>query len=253
LIAGFVVAGPGNKRVMLRASGPTLAAPPFNLPGTLADPILSVYNSAGTLIYTNDDWTSANDVPGLATAGPRLGAFPFLANSADAAGILNLAPGGYTAVVTGKAGATGIALIEVYEDDNLSSRLSNLSTRAYVGTDSFVAIPGIVTRGGANAKKVLVRAVGPGLTSFGVANVLANPTVALIDSAGNTVATNDDWETNPNLADLLTATASVTFPLAPGSKDAALLVTVPTGGYTLQVSGVANTTGNVLVEVYELP
>ncbi len=253
LIAGFVVAGPGNKRVMLRASGPTLAAPPFNLPGTLADPVLTVYNSAGAAIYTNDDWSSANDVPGIASAGTRLGAFTFVGGSADAAGILNLAPGAYTAVVTGKNGATGIALVEVYEDDNLSARLVNLSTRAYVGTDSSVAIPGIVVRGAGAPKKLLIRAVGPGLTPFGVSAVLADPTIKITDSAGATVATNDNWEAAANLADLNAATARVTFPLTAGSKDAAVLVSVPTGGYTVQVSGVANTTGNVLVEVYEIP
>jgi uncharacterized delta-60 repeat protein len=253
LIAGFVVAGPGSKRVMLRASGPSLAALPFNLTGTLADPVLSVYNSAGTLIYTNDDWGSANDVPGIASAGTRLGAFTLQGNSADAAGILNLSPGSYTAVVTGKAGATGIALVEVYEDDNLSSRLINLSTRAYVGTDSSVAIPGIVVRGAGAPKKLLIRAVGPGLTPFGVSAVLADPTIKITDSTGATIATNDDWETAANLADLNAATARVTFPLAPGSKDSAVLVSVPPGGYTVQVGGVANTTGNVLVEVYEIP
>lgn len=252
LIAGFVVAGPGTKRVMIRAVGPTLGSA-FNLPGFLADPVLSVYNSAGTLVYANDDWAAANDVPGLASAGTRLGAFTLGGSSADAGGILTLSPGSYTAVVTGKNNATGLALVEVYEDDNISSRLINLSSRAFVGTGGSVAIPGIVVRGGTTPKKLLVRAVGPGLTAFGVSTVLTNPTLTITNSAGVNVATNDDWETNPNAADLLAATNKVTFPLATGSKDAALLVTLPPGGYTVQVSGVADATGNALVEVYELP
>ena len=252
LIAGFVVAGPGTKRVMVRAVGPTLGSA-FNLPGFLADPVLSVYNSSGTLVYSNDDWTSANDVSGLASAGARLGAFTLGAASADAGGILTLSPGSYTAVVTGKNNATGLALVEVYEDDNISSRLINLSSRAFVGTGGSVAIPGIVVRGGSVPKKLLIRAVGPGLTAFGVSSVLVNPTVTITNSAGVNVATNDDWETNANVADLLAATNKVTFPLANGSKDAALLVTLPPGGYTVQVSGVADATGNALVEVYEVP
>ena len=252
LIAGFVVAGPGTKRVMVRAVGPTLGSA-FNLPGFLPDPVLSVYNSAGTLVYANDDWTSANDVSGLASAGTRLGAFTLAAASADSGGILTLSPGSYTAVVTGKNNATGLALVEVYEDDIFSSRLVNLSSRAFVGTGGSVAIPGIVIRGGTVAKKLLVRAVGPGLTAFGVSGVLANPSLTITDSGGFTLATNDDWETNANAADLLAATNKVTFPLATGSKDAALLVTLPPGGYTVQVSGVADASGNALVEVYELP
>ena len=252
LIAGFVVAGPGNKRVMIRAVGPTLSDA-FGLAGTLADPVLAVYNSAGALVYTNDDWATTNDIPGIASAGVRLGAFTLTGNSADAACILTLQPGGYTAVVTGKNGATGIALVEVYEDDNNSARLTNLSSRAYVGTGGSVAIPGIVVRGGSAAKKLLVRAVGPGLTAFGVPSVLADPILTITDSTGTVVATNDNWQTAANLADLTAATARVTFPLAAGSKDAALFVTLPPGGYTVQVSGVANATGNALVEVYELP
>jgi uncharacterized delta-60 repeat protein len=252
LIAGFVVAGPGAKRVMVRAVGPTLGSS-FNLPGFLPDPVLSVYNAAGTLVYANDDWSSANDVPGLASAGTRLGAFTLGAASADAGGILTLSPGSYTAVVTGKNNATGLALVEVYEDDNVSSRLVNLSSRAFVGTGGSVAIPGIVVRGGTTPKKLLVRAVGPGLTAFGVSSVLTNPIVTITNSAGVDVATNDDWETNANVADLRAATNKVTFPLAIGSKDAALLVTLPPGGYTVQVSGVADATGNALVEVYEVP
>lgn len=252
LIAGFVVAGPGSKRVMLRAVGPTLGSA-FGVPGVLADPVLSVYNAAGTLIYTNDDWPTSNDMPGIASAGVRLGAFTLDGNSADAAGILTLAPGSYTAVVSSKNNATGVAMIEIYEDDNLSSRLINLSSRAYVGTGANVAIPGIVVRGGSATKKLLIRAVGPGLTPFGVPAVLADPAITLTDSNGATVATNDNWETATNLADLTAATSRVTFPLAAGSKDSALLVSVPSGGYTVQVTGVAGATGGVMVEVYELP
>jgi len=221
--------------------------------GTLADPVLTVYNAAGTVLYTNDDWGTANDIPGIASAPVRLGAFPFPTGFADSGGILTLAPGPYTAVVTGKNNATGVALVEVYEDDNNSARLTNLSSRAFVGTEAALAIPGIVTRGGPNAKRLLVRAVGPGLAAFNVPALLADPVIAIVNSAGATVATNNDWETNANLAALIVATNTVTFPLAAGSKDAALLVALPADSYTIQVTGAAGTTGNALIEVYELP
>jgi uncharacterized delta-60 repeat protein len=260
LIVGFITAGPGNKRVMLRAVGPTIASAPFNVPGTLADPLLRVFNAAGALIYTNDDWGQANDVPGIGTADTRLGAFQLLGGSADAAGILTLAPGAYTAVISGKVvngtETTGVALAEIYEDDTTAGRLVNLSSRGVVSPGTSVMIPAFVTGNLANpatTKRLLIRGVGPALTAFGVPNALANPTLSVVDSAGRTVATNDDWETNSNLAELRTVTATLAFPLAPGSKDSALLLTLPPGAYSCVVSGVNNTSGTALVEVYEVP
>ncbi len=258
LIVGFVIQGPGTKRVMLRAVGPNLGQ--FGITDFLADPMLRVYNGAGSQIYSNDDWGSSNDVPGVATGNARVGAFPLPAGSLDAAGILTLAPGSYTAVISGKTNGTtettGIALAEIYEDDTASSaRLINLSSRGVVSPGASVMIPAFVTSttGTQTPKKFLIRGVGPGLSQFGVANVLANPTLTITNSAGVNVATNDDWETNANVAELRTVTGQLAFPLAPGSKDAALLVSLPPGGYTIQVSGVNNTTGTALVEIYEAP
>lgn len=257
LIVGFVTAGPGNKRLLLRAVGPTLAA--FGVTGTLADPVMRIYNSAGALVYTNDDWAQANDVPGIGTANERLGAFQLTGGSADAAGILTFAPGAYSAVITGKTvngvDTTGVALAEIYEYDTTSGRLVNLSSRGFVSPGASVMIPAFVTNAPANStpKKLLVRGIGPTLTSFGVTGALANPTLSIVDSSGKTVATNDDWESSPNLAELRTATTQLAFPLSPGSKDAALLVALPPGAYTCLVSGANNTSGTALVEVYEIP
>ena len=259
LIVGFITAGPGNKRVMLRAVGPTIAAAPFNVPGTLADPILRVFNAAGAVIYSNDDWGQANDVPGIATANTRLGAFALTAGSADAAGILTLAPGAYTAVITGKAvngtETTGVALAEIYEDDATAGRLVNLSSRGFVSPGASVMIPAFVTGNLATPtpKRLLIRGVGPPLTGFGVPDALANPTLSVVDSAGRTVATNDDWETNTNLAELRAVTTQLAFPLAAGSRDSALLLSLPSGAFTCIVSGANNTSGTALVEVYEVP
>lgn len=260
LIVGFITAGPGNKRVMLRAVGPTLGGAPFNVPGVLADPVMRVFNAAGAVIYTNDDWGQANDVSGIATADTRLGAFQLTGGSADAAGILTLAPGAYTAVISGKAvngvETTGVALAEIYEDDATAGRLVNLSSRGFVSPGASVMIPAFVTGNLANpatTKRLLIRGVGPALTAFGVTGALANPTLSVVDRAGSIIATNDDWETNSNLAELRAATAQLAFPLAPGSRDSALLLSLPSGAYTCVVSGVNNTSGTALVEVYEVP
>ena len=113
-------------------------------------------------------------------------------------------------------------------------------------------IPAFVTSTHGATKKFLIRGLGPALTQFGVTAALADPILSVVNSAGLTVATNDNWETNANLAELTAITAQMAFPLAPGSKDASLLVTLPPGGYTCIVSGVANTTGTALVEVYEV-
>jgi len=133
-----------------------------------------------------------------------------------------------------------------------TSRLTNLSTRAFVGTDGDLLIPGIVINGPA-PQTILVRAIGPTLASFGVTGALANPRVSLLQDQ-RILATNDDWETNPDVAAVLVATAAVgAFALPPRSRDAALLITLRPGAYTAQVSGVGGSTGLALVEVYALP
>ncbi len=132
------------------------------------------------------------------------------------------------------------------------SSLINLSTRAFVGTGADLLIPGFVINGVA-PKTILVRAVGPTLAALGVTGVLADPRVSILQGS-TTLATNDDWEANPDLAAVVAATSQVgAFALQARSKDAALIVTLRPGAYTAQVSGAANTTGVALVEVYEVP
>jgi len=110
MITGFVVQAGGSKQVLVRAVGPTLAMAPFNLGGTLPDPTLSVYNSSGVLVASNDNWSGTN-----AAAMAGVGAFALPANSKDAALVATLAPGNYTAQVSGVGATTGVALVEVYE------------------------------------------------------------------------------------------------------------------------------------------
>ena len=134
------------------------------------------------------------------------------------------------------------------------SGLVNLSARASVGTDANVVIPGITVRG-TKPKTLLIRAAGPALAAFGVGGTLANPSLGVFDSRGDRVLANDNWSDVPNLRDLRAATAAQgAFALPEGGRDAAMLVTLPPGGYTVQVAGAgtgAAAQGVAIVEVYE--
>ncbi len=251
LTPGFVLAGTGTKRLLVRAVGPSLAR--FALAGALTDPRLELLPlGATTTLASNDDWASSTT---LTTTTTGVGAFVLDPASKDSALLTDVASAGsgYTARITAPAGTSGLALAEVYDTDGLNApaRLINVSTRGFVGTGSNALVPGFVI-GGAGPKQLLIRAVGPGLAPFGVTDLLLDPQLAVIPlGKTTTVAANDNWG---GTAELIAAFASVgAFGLPSGSGDAAVLVRLPPGGYTVTVSGVANTTGNVLVEIYDVP
>ena len=252
VIPGITVRGTKPKTLLIRAVGPALAAAPFNLPGTLANPVVSVFSAAGEKILVNDNWGEVPDLSALRSATASQGAFPLPEGSRDAALLATLPPGGYTVQVTGSgsgAAAQGVAIIEVYEVDASPSALVNLSCRANIGTGGDILIAGF-NISGPTPKRVLIRGVGPTLGSLGVTGTLADPKLEVIRQGSATpLASSDDWD--PALASAFSSVGA--FALAPGSKDAALVVTVPPGSYTAQVSGVGNTTGVAIVEVYELP
>lgn len=248
LIAGFVIRGAATKNVVVRGLGPALAS--FGVPGTLLNPVLTLNDGAGRVVATNDNWSTTATPPALFAS---LGAFALANGSADAALQTSLSAGSYTATVSDSANRTGTALVEIYEADSNSTRLVNLSTRAFVDLGSGIGIAGIVVRG-QQPGRYLIRGVGPALTTFGVGGALADPVLVLTTSLGVTVASNDNWSTNTNAGELANAAAAVgAFPLPANSRDAALLVTLAPGSYTALVSGAANTTGVALVEVYEVP
>ncbi len=156
--------------------------------------------------------------------------------------------------MTAPGGGVGVGLFELYDevagaggDAAGALRLVNLSARAEVGTGEQALIAGFTIRGNL-PRRILVRAVGPGLGAFGVAGVLADPKLELMRD-GASVAANDNWD----VALAPTAAGVGAFALANGSRDAALLVTLLPGGYTAQVSGVNQATGVALVEIYEVP
>lgn len=245
MIAGFVVGGDAPKDVLIRAVGPGLAD--MGVSGVLSLPHVQVFDAQGESIQAHSRWNSAL-VPSFA----QVGAFPLAAGSNDAALRVQLPPGSYTAQVSGLSGGAGVALVEIYEMDG-TSRLLNVSTRARVGTDSGILISGLVIGPGSGTRRVLVRAAGPALQEFGVSSALADPALAVLDADGVTLLTNDNWSDTSAVDAIAEATRTVgAFAFHAGSKDAATLAELAPGSYTVQVRGVADTTGIALIEVYDL-
>jgi len=258
-IAGFVVTGNSPKQVLVRAIGPGLGA--LGLSNVAPGATLQLHDQSGAVIAQNDGWKGD---AAIAAAGERVGAFKLAVGSSDSALLITLPPGLYTAIVGAKG--NGLALLEVYDaassTEASTEQLINISTRGYVDSGDGNLIAGFVITGAA-PKRVLVRGIGAALTNFGVANALADPVLELYTAGGTTlVARNDNWGTaqvtnttiaTPHAEMLATMKATGAFPLADGSKDAAILVTLMPGNYSAVVTGANRTTGAGLVEIYEVP
>jgi hypothetical protein len=243
LIVGFAVSG-GSKPLLVRGVGPALSA--FGVGGVLADPRLDLFRSGNTAaIASNDNW----DASAAATFN-AVGAFALTNGSRDAALVTTLDAGSYTAQVGSTGGATGITLVELYDAAaGNGAKLSNVSARSQVGTGAEILVAGF-NIAGTGPRTLLIRAVGPGLSPFGVTGVLADPKLELFRAnATAAFASNDNWESSA----AATFTQVGAFNLPAGSRDAVLLVTLEPGSYTAQVSGVGGTTGVALVEVYDVP
>jgi hypothetical protein len=241
MIGGFVIGGSVSKTVMVLAKGPSLAQ--YGIANALSNPTLTLVRASdNATIATNDNWGSAANAAQIQSSGVAPG------NALESAVLMTLAPGAYTAVVSGAGGVSGIGLVEVYEIDRPDAPLINVSTRGQVSTGADVMIGGFVIQGSA-PQTLVVRARGPSLTQYGITGALANPTLTLVRASDNaTIASNDNWGTAANLAQLQ-ATG-----LAPGNAlEAAVLVTLQPGAYTTIVSGAGGTTGIGIVEVYAVP
>jgi predicted Zn-dependent protease len=248
LTAGFVLRGSPSKALIVRGIGPTLAN--FSVANPLADPQLALSpQGSSQIIAANDTW-GIN--PQLATQFPTVGAFSLPLNSTDAATQVQLAPGAYTMRVTGDATtSSGIALAEVYDaDSSMRTRLINLSTLGFAASGDNALVAGFAIQGNA-PKRLLIRAIGPGLIDFGVTGWMSNPRLDVYATGGTTPITgNDDWSGTSDLS--TTFTAAGAFPLATGSRDGACIVSLAPGTYTVVVSGVGGSTGYALVELYDL-
>jgi beta-glucanase (GH16 family) len=256
-ISGFVIGGSSPMTVLVRASGPVLSMAPFNLQGTLPDPLLQLYqsnsNAASTLIDADQGWGGNAQI--ASTAG-AVGAFAWPDGaSADSALLVTLQPGNYTANVSGASGDTGISLVEVYSvQSGGNSSLSNISSRQFVGTGGNVAISGFVI-GGSAPMTVLIRASGPvlSLAPFNLPGTLPDPILQLYksnsDGTSTLIGSNAGWGGDPQIVSTAGAVGAFAWP-DPASADSALLVTLPPGNYTAVVSGASGDTGVSLVELY---
>jgi hypothetical protein len=258
MVAGFVI-GPGTgETILIRAVGPSLGAAPFNIPGILPDPVLTLFNSSGIVLATNSSWGAS---PGAsASLMASVGAFPLAVGSRDSALVVSLPAGCYTAQVTGANGDSGVILLEAYVvgATAASSPMLNFSTRLQVGTGSNIATSGLYISGSGGTRTLLIRAVGPTLPTLGMTGVLADPNMTVLDASHAVITGNDDWGTPVGAGAASTATLnaaftqSYAFALPAGSKDSALITTLAPGGYTIQVTGNGGTTGVALVEVYDI-
>jgi len=235
MIGGFIVQGSTGKRIVLRALGPSLAD--LGVKNTLADPILELYDSTGTLIKQNDNWGSLP--PDVVASGltPK--------DPAESLIAATLSPGSYTAVLRGANGCTGVALCELYDLDPTSSRISNISTRGVAGAGDSAMIGGFII-GGSEPTKVLVRAIGPSLTAFGISGALRDPVLELRNSDGSLLFQNDNWR-----SDQKQQIIDTTIPPT-DDRESAIVATLVPGGYTAVVHDAANLAGVALVEIYDL-
>ncbi|PYM06624.1 MAG: hypothetical protein DMF15_12600 [Verrucomicrobia bacterium] len=242
LIGGFIVQGSQPVKLVVRCLAFSLAS--YGISNALGDSVIYLYDANNNLIASNDDWFTSSDAETISSyhRDPP--------NSIESALLVTLNPGNYTAIVKSysdsqQAATAGVALFEVYDLRKSASRLGNVSARGQVGTGNNILIGGLIV-GGSTPKPVVVRALGPTLTRFGVTGVLADPYLELRDGNGNLVEANNDWQQSPEAA-IISADGK-----APSNtKESAMARTLSPGNYTALVRGVGGTTGTALVEVYD--
>jgi hypothetical protein len=261
LIFGGFAIGPlgtsGSLPILIRASGPAIAVAPFNVPGTLPDPQLQLFNSANAVLETNDGWMAD---PTISATAAAVGAFSWgTTASHDAALDVSEPTGTYTAQIAGESADTGDALLEIYDASPSGSftsggtRLTNLSARVNVGTGANVLFAGFVI-GGDSALTVLIRASGPAIAAapFDVPGTLPDPQLTLQNpSTGAVYAFNSSWGGDAEISSTAAAVGAFAWDV-PTSHDSALLITLPPGSYTAAAAGTSGDTGVAIVEVYEV-
>lgn len=250
LITGLIITAEtpgvtGTKLVIFRGLGPSLSVAGQLLAGTLSDPTMTLFDSNGAPLATNDDWmqNSAADQTTITNAG--------LAPGSDKESVLvaQLPEGKYTAVLSGVNEATGIALEEVYDlEEGNGLKAANLSARALVSPGDNALIGGMIVEGSIT-KHSIVRGLGPSLSDQ-VPAPLADPELMLFDANGTVIETNNDWMMSPEAADI-TAQG-----LAPSDPKEAVIdqLALEPGAYTIVLTGVGtDTTGTALIEAYDVP
>lgn len=241
-IGGFIITGDAPKHVLIRAIGPSLAE--SGVPDVLADPLLELHGPAGFVTLTNDNWRTTQEPDIQASGIPP-------SNDLESAIDVTLVPGAYTALVRGNGDTSGVALVEVYDlNQTTASQMANLSTRAFVSTGDNIVIAGFLLSEPAQAgglDRVVVRGIGPSLTPLGIPDALANPALELRDSDGTLLISNNDWQDDPAQAAEISASG-----LAPANPlESGVAAALPPGLYTALLSGVDQSTGIGVVEVYD--
>ena len=258
VIGGFIVQGSGAKRVIIRALGPELTQ--YGVADPLRNPTLELHDGNGDLIASNNNWVTTI-IGGIITqnqVGDIMNSGYAPSNGLESAIIADLLPGNYTAIVRGVNQMTGVGLVEVYDLNNPgtvpSSFLRNISSRSVVLTGEDVMIGGFIVQG-SGTKRVIVRAIGPELTRYGVQNVLTDPTLELHNATGASIASNDNWQTTviggiitkDQVMDIQSSGHAPTQP-----SESAIIADLPPGRYTAIVQGKNIIVGVALVEVYDL-
>jgi len=258
VIGGFIVQGSAAKRVIIRALGPELTQ--YGVADALHNPTLELHDGTGALIASNDNWVTTI-IGGIITQNQvrdimNSGYAP--SNGLESAIIADLPPGNYTAIMRGVNDTTGVGLVEVYDLNNPgtvpSSFLRNISSRSVVDEGDNVMIGGFIVQG-SGPKRVIVRAIGPELTQYGLQDVLPDPTLELHDGRGALIASNDNWQTTviggiitqDQVAEIRGSGHAPTDP-----SESAIIADLPAGRYTAIVRGKNIIVGVALVEVYDL-
>ena len=244
LIGGFIVVGTEDKKILLRGLGPTLP-----VTGALADPTLELHTADTTLLAMDDNWKDTQEPEIDATGIPPGNDLESAVIATVAAKPASANGAGYTGVLAGKGGSSGIGLLEIY-DLNIAanSKLANISTRGFVGTGDDLLIGGFIPGPSDRLPiRVLVRALGPSLTAQGVSGALQDPLLELHDENG-TLLMNDNWQDASNASEI-----QATLP-PPDDRESAIITTLAPSatGYTAVVRGANGNTGVALVEVYSL-
>jgi len=253
MIAGFVVEGSGTLPLMLRGVGPGLER--FGVPDVVAFPRLTLFDGTSALAE-NEGWESgdAATTDAIAATAAQVGAFSLTTGQVDSALLVELTRGAFTTHVRGADGGTGTALAEIYNvgETEVGTNLINISARGPVGTDQNIPIVGFVVGGDAPAF-VLIRAIGPGLSAFGVDGVLSKPVITVFRGQ-ELFASASVWAVDSKADNLAAVMAQVgAFTLDLTREDAAILLFLPPGSYTAHVRGEGDSTGVALLEVYFVP
>jgi len=241
MIGGFIITGNVPKKVVIRGLGPSLTS--FGMSNLLMDPFLQLRAGSGTLIRQNDNWKDNQRAEIEGTVYQP-------SDDRESVIVDTLVPGAYTALLTGKGGATGVGTVEVY-DANVAanSELANISTRGFVQTGNNVMIAGFSLGGPTSAANLAVRALGPSLSSAGLSNVMPDPTLELRDSNGTLLVSNDNWQDNPVSAALLSANGLA----LPNPSESGIFITLlAPGQYTAIVVDKTGVNGIAIVEVYNI-